>query len=172
MKMTSAYANKILKRFEEDKTYWRNIEADSYVYTAADDEEPLIPDYDYSDVASKIEELDNKICIIKHAINLANVTSQIQVGDEVMSVDMILVKMAQLNRRKAVLDDMRKRQPKVRLNASYSSRMKTAVEYRYINYDLELVKAEYERIDAYIAKMQLQLDKYNQTFEFEVDIEM
>ena len=172
MKMTSAYANKVLKRLEEDKLYWRNVEEDSYLYTASDDEEPLIPEYDYSDVASKIEDIDNKICIIKHAINLANVTSQIEVDDEIMSADMILVKMAQLNKRKRVLDDMRKRQPKVRLSTGYTGRNKNATEYRYINYDLEVVKAEYERIDSYIAKMQLQLDKYNQTFEFEVDIKL
>lgn len=170
VKMTSAYANKLLKRLEEDKSYWRNLEAESYIYTAAVDEEPLIPEYDYSQVASKIEEIDNKICIIKHAINLANVTSRIKVRDEVMSVDTILVRMAQLNKRKIVLDDMRKRQPKVRLNTSYSSLKKNSVEYMYINYDLDQVKNEYECIDLYIAEMQLQLDKYNQTFEFEVEI--
>ena len=36
--------------------------------------------------------------------------------------------------------------------------------------DLELVKAEYESIDSEIAAMQLALDKFNQTFEFEVEI--
>lgn len=40
----------------------------------------------------------------------------------------------------------------------------------YINYDLELVKSDYERIDAEIAQMQIALDKYNQTFEFEVEV--
>ena len=104
------------------------------------------------------------------AINLANVTSKIMVNDEEMSVDTILVKMAQLNKRKMILDDMRKRQAKTRLDNAYSSIKKAVVEYRYINYDLEVVKAEYERIDALIAKMQMELDKYNQTVEFDVEI--
>jgi len=51
----------------------------------------------------------------------------------------------------------------------YSVR-KTAPEYEYINYDLDLIKKEYERIDTEIAEMQIALDKYNQTFEFEVQI--
>lgn len=169
-KMTSAYANKMLKKLDEDKAYWRKVESESYLYTAAADEGPLVPEYDYADVAAKIEEIDEKIRRIKHAINLANVTGQIPVGDKVMSVDTILVKMAQLNRRKSILDDMRKRQPKTRLNTSYVSMKKGTVEYMYINYDLELAKREYERIDSEIAEMQLQLDKYNQTVEFEVEI--
>lgn len=50
-----------------------------------------------------------------------------------------------------------------------SGARKTAPEYEYINYDLELIKAEYERVDAEISAMQIALDKYNQTFEFEVE---
>lgn len=169
-KMTSAYANKLLRKLNEDKDYWRMKENQSYLYTATDEEEPVIPEYDYKDVAGKINEIDEKICKIKHAINLANVTSEIVVGDEVMSVDTILVRMAQLNKRKFILDDMRKRQPKTRLNNSFNTIKKTVVEYMYINYDLELIKKEYECIDAQIAEMQMQLDKYNQTFEFDVEI--
>ncbi len=170
MKMTSAYANKMLRKLTEDKEFYRMKEAQSYVYTATMEEEPLIPDYDYMDVASKIDAIDEKICKIKHAINLSNATSKITVGDEVMSVDTILVRMAQLNKRKMILDDMRKRQPKTRLDNAYNSIKKSVVEYRYINYDLELVKSEYERIDNLIAKMQMELDKYNQTVEFDVEI--
>ena len=78
--------------------------------------------------------------------------------------------MAQFNRRKSVLDRMRKQQPKARINSSMYSSRKTAPEYQYINYDLEVIKKEYEQIDAAIAEMQMVLDKYNQTVEFEVDI--
>ena len=54
-------------------------------------------------------------------------------------------------------------------SALYGSR-KTTPEYRYINYDLKTVNKDYERIDAEIAAMQIALDKYNQTFEFEVEV--
>ena len=99
-----------------------------------------------------------------------NVTSQIQVGDAVMSADTILIRMAQLNKRKGTLDFMRKQLPKSRMESAYFTRKNAIVEYKYVNYDLELVKAEYESIDSEIAAMQLALDKFNQTFEFEVEI--
>lgn len=170
MKMTSACANKMLKKLNEDKTFWRDQEASGYLYTAMEGEEPVIPDYDYVRVSLEIAEIDAKICTIKHAINQANVSSQIQVGDQYMSVDQILVKMAQLNNRKATLDKMRKQLPKRRLATSLFGRKMPAPEYEYINYDLELVKADYERIDSEITEMQMALDRYNQTVEFEVAI--
>ena len=46
----------------------------------------------------------------------------------------------------------------------------SAPEYQYINYDLELAKKEYEAVAARIMEMQLALDRYNQTVEFEVEL--
>ena len=90
--------------------------------------------------------------------------------DAEMSIDTILIKMAQLNKRKSVLDQMRKQLPKAREEQrSYMSR-NTVPEYRYINYDLELIKKEYEAVSKTIMEMQMALDKYNQTVQFEVDI--
>lgn len=168
--MTSAYANKMIKSLEEDKLYWSNKEATSSSYVVAVNEEPVIPEYDYAEVAGIIAEIDEKILVIKHALNVTNATAKVSVGDTEMSVDTILIKMAQLNTRKALLDHMRKQLPKTREEQhSYMSR-NSVPEYRYINYDLELVKREYERVSETIMKMQMALDKYNQTVQFEVDI--
>ena len=167
-KMTSAYANKKLKSLEEDKAFWVNKEATSCTYIAAINEEPVIPEYDYLEVAQTIEDIDAKIAVLKHAINLNNAMAKVPVGDEEMSIDTILVKMAQLNKRKNILDMMRKQLPKERLDNSYRVRNSIA-EYRYINYDPALIKQEYERVSDMILLMQMSLDKYNQTVEFEVD---
>ena len=137
-KMTSAYANKKLKSLEEDKAFWVNKEATSCTYIAAINEEPVIPEYDYLEVAQIIEDIDAKIAVLKHAINLNNAMAKVPVGDEKMSIDTILVKMAQLNKRKNVLDMMRKQLPKERLDNSYRVRNSIA-EYRYINYDPALI---------------------------------
>jgi hypothetical protein len=169
-KMTSAYANKVIRKLNEDKDFWVSKEREGSMYVAALDEEPVVPDYDYSETAKSIEEIDAKIVKIKHAINVSNCTNRVSVGETEMTIDNILVRMAQLNNRKAVLDRMRKQQPKARLNTSLYSARKTSPEYQYINYDLELIKKEYERIDGEIAAMQIALDKYNQTVEFDVDI--
>ena len=138
-KITSAYANKWLKSLEEDKEYWINKEEASSTYVAAINEEPVIPEYDYAEVAATIAEIDEKIAVIKHALNVTNATAKVQVKDTGMSVDTILIKMAQLNKRKAVLDRMRKQLPKTRETTSYMSR-NAVPEYRYVNYDLDLVK--------------------------------
>lgn len=169
--MTSAYAVKYLRSLEEDKAYWTNMEAERCTYTAAVDEEPVIPEYDYSQVAKTIAELDNKILVVKHAINLANATARIQVGDMEYSVDSILIKMAQTTRRKTLLDGLRKNQPQTRVDNSYSyAARKGIVEYTYINYDLDLIKSEFERVSDELMALQIALDKYNQTVEFEVDV--
>ena len=169
-KMTSAYANKVLRKLGEDKEFWRSKEQEGHKYVAALDEEPVIPEYDYEKVAKNIAEIDEQIVKIKHALNVSNCTNEVQVGDRKMTVDTILVRMAQLNMRKAILDEMRKKEPKTRINSGFYSTRKTAPEYEYINYDLELVKKEYERIDSEVSEMQIALDKYNQTVEFDVEI--
>ena len=165
--MTSAYANKMLKSLEEDKAFWVNKEATSSTYVAAINEEPVVPEYDYTEVVATITSLDEKIAIIKHALNVTNSNEKVRVGDAEMSIDTILIKMAQLNKRKSVLDQMRKQLPKAREEQrSYMSR-NTVPEYRYINYDLELIKKEYEAVSKTIMEMQMALDKYNQTVQFE-----
>lgn len=169
-KMTSAYANKLLKNLEEDKAFWVNKEETSSTYVAAVNEEPVIPEYDYTYVANTIAEIDEKMAAIKHALNLSNAMAKVVVGDSEMSIDTILIKMAQLNKRKTVLDKMRKQLPKAREEVrAYMSR-NAAPEYRYINYDLDLIKQEYERVSNAIMEMQIALDYYNQTVQFEVEL--
>jgi hypothetical protein len=168
--MTSAFANKMLKSLEEDKAFWVNKEAASSTYVAAINEEPVVPEYDYAEVAATIAALDEKIAMIKHALNVTNATAKVPVDDTEMSIDTILIRMAQLNKRKSVLDQMRKQLPKTREEQhSYMSR-NSVPEYRYINYDLELIKQEYETVSRTIMEMQMALDKYNQTVQFEVEI--
>ena len=169
-KMTSAYANKMLKSLEEDKAFWVNKEETSSTYIVANNEEPVGPEYDYVQVANAIAEIDEKIAVIKHALNVANATAKVVVGDIEMSIDTILIRMAQLNKRKNILDVMRKRLPKAREEQrSYMSR-NTVPEYRYINYDLDLIKKEYESVSKTIMEMQMALDRYNQTVQFEVNM--
>ena len=60
MKVTSAYANKMLKKLNEEKEFWITKERESMVYTAAIDEDPVIPDYDYNEVTGKIRQIDRK----------------------------------------------------------------------------------------------------------------
>ena len=169
MKVTSAYANKLLKQLEEEKAFWTNKEKESFLYTAAVDEEPVIPEYDFLEVNKKLSEIDLKVCRIKHAVNVSNASASIDIGGEIISVDVILIRMSQLSKRRNMLDKMRKQLPKARVNDTYGIR-KGAAEYRYANYDIDTVKAEYEAVGARIMEMQMALDKHNQTEEFDVEI--
>ena len=169
VKMTSASANKLLNKLNEEKRYWTSKEEEGCTYVAALDEEPLIPSYSYEEVSQKITEIDEKVLKIKHAINISNATNEIEIGDTKMTVDMILVKMAQLNRRKDMYNFMRRQEPKTRLNSGRFTTKNSVPEYRYINYDLNRAEEDFQRVDEEIVGMQLALDKYNQTVEFEVD---
>ena len=169
MKMTSAYANKIIRKLNEDKEFWSNKERNSCTYIAAVDEEPVIPEYDFAEVSGNIADIDEKIVRIRHALNVSNSTNTITVGDRQMTIDEVLIRMAQLNNRKSFLDMLRKNEPKERVHSLRVASGKSVPEYEYINYDLDLVKAEYDRVDAEIAAMQIGLDKYNQTVELEVE---
>lgn len=171
MKITSAMANKLLKQLEEEKSFLRDKETKSCTYDAAEGETPIIPDYDYATVSSQIGELDRKIRVIKHALNLANSQAQIPVEDDIMSVDEILLEMAQLNNRKGFLDYLRKLQPKERLQLRTLPSRNAVPEYRYINFDNKAVQADFETVSNRIMAMQLALDKHNQTEEFEVTLE-
>ena len=99
--MTSAYANKMLKSLEEDKAFWLNKEEEACTYVAAINEEPVVPDYDYVEVATTIAALDEKIAIIKHELNVTNANAKVLVGDVTMSIDSILIKMARINFQRA-----------------------------------------------------------------------
>lgn len=104
---------------------------------SAINEEPVVPEYDYTEVVATITSLDEKIAIIKHALNVTNSNEKVRVGDAEMSIDTILIKMAQLNKRKSVLDQMRKQLPKAREEQrSYMSR-NTVPEYRY--WDIKII---------------------------------
>lgn len=171
MKLTSAGANKLLRKLTDEKNYLIKQERQNCTYIATDAEEPVIPAYDYEQVSNDIKSIDDKIVAIKHALNVVNTTNTVNVNGAEMTIDTVLVRMAQANARKATLDTMRGYQPKSRLNSRMINGSSTP-EYQYTNFKTEDVRAAYKAIDADIMAMQLALDKFNQTFEFDVDIEL
>ena len=142
------------------------MEEASKEYTLAENETLQKPDYDYKATAARLKELDDTIRKIKHHINVFNVTTILP--NFQITIDEALVKMAQLNRRKETLDIMRKRLPKFRKNDYYNRT--NIIEYIYLNYDLEDVKEDYQKISEEIMKLQLELDTCNQTKTFEIDL--
>ena len=167
MKYTSASANKLIRILEDRKSYLLGQESNDSTYILAEDEKEEIPAYDFSDTNRQVDELDEKIRTLRHALNVFNTTTILPIG---ISIDQALVEMAQLNQKLPRLDMMRKAKNKRRLSGMNAGRRDVA-EYEYLNYDPKIVEEIYDRDLRRVQSIQLALDKVNQTVEFEVDIE-
>lgn len=87
-----------------------------------------------------------------------------------LTIDALLLRMAQLNVRRGKLYGMRTKLPKERLTSTATwASMNKVPEYRYLNYDVEQVKNDYDMVNRKLISLQLVLDKFNQTHEFEID---
>lgn len=163
--VTSAAANKMVRKLQDDKEYFLKIEKETCTYLKVEGCEATIPKYDYTGVQDHIMEIDWKIRTIKHAINVFNTTTILKNG---MALDEALVKLAQLNKRKEKLDVMRNRIPNTRKEDRYSQA--NFVEYICLNYDLDTVRSDYDECVQDIVDLQMEIDLANQTKQFEIEI--
>lgn len=172
MKVTSALANKLLIQLKGEKEIYTQRELDSNTYVVSEGETPSIPEYNFLENNESIDEIDIKIMKLKHAINLTNTLSKIDVEGKTYSVDEILIRMAELNQRMKFYDELRRKLPKQRLDSRrYISRNNSnAVEFQYANFKIEDAKSEFEKVQKEIIALQLALDKFNQTYEFDVEL--
>lgn len=163
MQITSAGANKLLRKLEDDKRFLLAQEASASTYVVTEGAEAVIPAYDYKKTAQGLETIEAQVRKIKHALNIFNSTTTLDGLD--ITIDEALVKMAQLNQRKSTLDSMRCRLEKERVTNFGRSNV---VEYTCINYDLAEIQADYQSISQQIMDIQLALDLTNQTKTFEL----
>ena len=168
MIVTSAEANKELKRYQEELSRILESEKERYVFVAAttEDTESARPGYDFDRMQDRICELQDKIRTIKHAINEFNVTHKPDGFD--MTVDEMLVYIPQLSGMKAKYQQMAKRLPKSRKDNSYSR--SSLIEYEYANYSIADAKVKLDETTAELTKAQLALDKLNTSVTFEINI--
>ena len=167
MTYTSAQANKLLKKLNDEHAALLDKEKRSKDFRAAmgEDVESVRPAYDYADTQKKLAELEQRIRKVKHAINMFNVTHVIP--DFNMTIDEMLVYIPQLTQRKNKLADMKARLPKQRVEEQYG-RQSNIIDYTYANYDLAAVEADYERVSDELSRAQLALDAVNQRDTFEL----
>lgn len=164
--LTSAGASKLIKSLEDQKSYLLSLEASSSIYVLAEGEHAEPPHYDYTATSEEIDQINQQVRKIKHAINVFNTTTVLEpLG---ITIDEALIKMAQLNHRKVELDIMRKRLPKERQSMPFTRT--NIIEYQYVNYEIAQVAADYNKLCEEIMEIQLALDTCNQTKTFEVDL--
>ena len=168
--MTSAMAAKYLKKLNEEHEALLRREKKTMTFTAAiqENKEEVRPEYDYGTIQKQLLELERKIRVIKHEINVFNLNQSVPGFN--MTVDQMLVYIPQLTARKSKLDRMRSRLTKERVQDSFS-RNSALVEYEYSNYDIQQAEADYNKVADELARAQNALDQVNSTVTFEMEIE-
>ena len=168
MEMTSAEANKLLRKLREEHDTLTRMESENYTFEAATTEDPedVRPDYDYRQTQLRLEELERRICRLKHAVNRFNVTQE--VSGTGMTIDQVLVRIPQLSDRKRRLAKMRTTQKKTR---NYNGRGVCFIDYSYANFDPAEANRDYLAAADELAALQNALDLVNSTVRFEADTE-
>ena len=168
--VTSAQANKLLRKFNEDYDALVQNEEQSASFVAAlgEDVESVRPAYDFAATQAKLRELEEKIRTLKHAINRFN--SETEVPGFGMTIDAVLVLIPQLNRRKGRLAEMKGALPKTRERLAGYGASGVAVDYRYANYEIAAAAEAYDAIADELSRAQTALDSVNNTVTFEVEV--
>ena len=116
-------------------------------------------------------EIERKIRKVKHAISVFNTTYVIP--EYGFTIDEMLVYLPQISRRLDKLSSMKDALPKIRENAGFSRGGSfTVIDYRYANYDIDLVNKDYMELSSEVARAQTALDYVNNTVEFELGIDI
>lgn len=168
MKVTSAQANKMLKKVMEEyeALKLREIQTKDFLASINENPDSIRPKYDFMATQDALEAYEKKIRKMKHALNVFNSTTVVDGFD--VTVDEMLILIPQLTKAKAKLSEMKARLPKMReKQAGYMQN--AVIDYRYINYDVEEAERKYEEVSEALANAQLALDNVNSTVEFEFD---
>ena len=168
MKYTSAEAAKLLRRLNDEIAAEQQLEAQSREFVVAVTEVPddVRPEYDYAAVNARIDALQASVRRLKHAINVFNATHTVP-GFE-MTIDEMLVYLPQLKAKKEKLAAMKVKLPRAR-EQSYGRSNSGVIEYRYVNYSIKDVAADFDAVSEELSRAQNALDLVNSTETLEFD---
>ena len=167
MKTTSAEANKLLRKLNDERLTLLEKETQNQVFTAATVEnlEDARPAYSYTETQEKLAALDGQIRRIKHALNRFNLIEELPGLS--MTIDQALIYIPQLSERKRRLGDMRLIPGKQRNNINRTGNL---IEYTYANFDPAQADADYTAVADELARVQNALDLVNSTVTFEIEL--
>ncbi len=168
MKMTSAQAAKLLRQLNDEMRTLRVREDNTKTYLASVGEDPraVRPKYYYAAMQKQQREIERKIRVVKHALNVFNVTHIIPEFD--MTIDEMLIYLPQLSKQCSKLSSMKDTLPKQREPSQYQNSQ--MIDYRYANYDPKRVEQDYITLSSKLARAQTALDLINNTEELEINL--
>ena len=157
--MTSAEANKYLRKLNEEREALlrREFEAMTFLVALGEDPESARTDYDYGKTQETLKAINQEIRTVKHALNKFNAETKVPEFD--MTIDEMLVYLPQLRQQRDKLFNMKSALPKIRRKRSDGN----LVEYVHINYEIRDALADFEAADELLTRAQTALDKINNT---------
>ncbi len=166
MKLTSAEAAKLLRKYNDEieNLISRENLGKEFLASVGEDTESVRPVYSYEETREALDALNTKIRKLKHALNIFNSTQLIPEFN--MTIDEMLIYLPQLTERRFKLNNMKNRLPKIRENAMRNTAI---IDYRYTNYDIAAVAADFAAVSDELSRAQNALDKINSSVYFEVD---
>ena len=169
MLYTSAEANKLLKRIESRISDLKDKEekSSSFKVASGEDVESLRPKYDFAETQALLDELEEMVRKVKHAINVFNTTHTVP-GFGELTIDQALILIPQLTMKLRKLKRMANALPKMRIESLRS----VIIDYEVANYDISEAETEYREIQKKLSELQLALDSVNSSETMEIDVEL
>lgn len=162
MRITSAEANKLINKLNDEINIIKAKENDRITYRAAVGENPeeLKPDYNFRETQDIIAEKEREICRVKHLLNVFNSTTEVEDG---LTIDQVLVRLPQLNHKRYKLSEMVRKPEKRRVGI-----VGNVIDYEYLSYSPDEAREEYEKTIEEIERLQTNLDMINVSITFEI----
>lgn len=161
MKVCHSEIIKKIKELEDKKETLLSQERSRSVYSYVDASAKIIPDYNYEKTRSLVDELDDKIRSLRHALAIANVS--VKVDDFNVTIGEALVMLAQMQSKYRVLENLANAQ-QITQRVTYNGKM----EVFECNYNVEKALADCESLRNEIGRLQVAIDRANLTNYIEI----
>ncbi len=170
MKYTSAEANKLIKKLNEERIRLLQDSGNKSTFIAAVEEniDEVRPDFNLKESEKQIDLIEGKIRTVKHAINTFNTTNTVAFRGGEITIDEALVMIPMLSEKKRRLSSMAGILERARVE-SYGGRS-VHIEYQYANYSVEEAKAMVDEVTDELSDLQLAIDDANRKNKMEINI--
>ena len=158
MKKCNTQIMKEIKKLEEYRTKWINVERANCTVSYLQDEEPVLPDYDYETTRVNIDHLDNEIRRLKGLLAYSNVTTIVDGFD--MNINDALIYLAQLKQKEAHFNFLMNKNKIDRSTTGFGS---AVIQFTKILYDQDVVREELNIVTETIMQLQMAIDRTNLT---------